>query len=77
MSVDSNMNSVFITLIVKCFLQSSEISRMCLINKNAPAKRDKMFIWDKKVLPNQDLKFMKVGYLWDNSFSYKPILILQ
>ena len=32
-------------------------------NKNVPAKRDKMFIWEKNVPPEQDPDFAKVGSL--------------
>ena len=45
------------------FLQSSKISCMQLINKNVPAKRDKMFTLEKNVPPKKDSEFMKVGSL--------------
>ena len=36
---------------------------MHFINKDVPAKREEMFIWEKNVPPKRDLGFMKEGNL--------------
>ena len=61
--VNSNLNSVFIILFVQSFSAIFKKSHMRFINKNVPARRDKMFIWEKNVPSKRDPEFMKVGSL--------------
>ena len=59
------------------FQQSLEILRMHLINKNDPAKRDNLFILEKKLSTKRRSLFYESAILWENLFSYKQILIFQ
>ena len=73
-----NLNSIVVTLLVDYFSAIFEnITQNKSINKNIPAKRDKVFVWEKNVPPERDPGFMKVVsllggkiYFYINKFEF-------